>query len=62
MEKTKATNVTTTMMTANASQDDKQNKNNPKLLIIDFIMPEGNEPFIGKFVDIVMLALTHSQN
>ena len=38
---------------------DKQNKNNPKLLIIDFIMPEGNEPFIGKFVDIVMLALTH---
>jgi hypothetical protein len=22
-------------------------------------MPEGNEPFIGKFTDILMLALTH---
>ncbi len=54
MEKTNAKAGTT-----NASHDDKQNKNNPKLLIIDFIMPEGNEPFIGKFVDIVMLALTH---
>ncbi len=44
----------------NASHDDdKQNKNNSKLLIIDFFMPEGNKPFIGKFVDIVMLALTH---
>ena len=30
-----------------------------KLLIIDTIMPEGNEPFIGKFTDIFMLALTH---
>ena len=30
-----------------------------KLLIIDTIMPEGNEPFIGKFTDILMLALTH---
>jgi len=65
MEKTKskATMTTTTsiMMTVNASQedDDKQNKNNPKLLIIDLIMPEGNKPFIGKFIDIVMLALTH---
>jgi hypothetical protein len=29
------------------------------LLIIDTIMPEGNEPFIGKFTDIIMLALTH---
>jgi hypothetical protein len=29
-------------MTVNASQDDdRQNKNNPKLLIIDLIMPEG---------------------
>ena len=43
----------------NASHDDKQNKNTPKIIIIDFIMPEGNKPFIGKFVDIMMLALTH---
>jgi O-methyltransferase domain len=34
-------------------------KMSPKLLIIDTIMPEGNEPFIGKFTDILMLALTH---
>jgi hypothetical protein len=34
-------------------------KTSPKLLIIDTIMPEGNEPFIGKFTDILMLALTH---
>jgi len=48
-----------TVMTMNASQDGKQKKIHPKLLIIDSIMPEGNEPFIGKFIDIVMLALTH---
>ena len=30
-----------------------------KLLIIDTIMPKGNEPFMGKFTDIFMLALTH---
>ncbi len=65
MEKTKSkattTTTTSTTMTVNdASQgDNKQNKNNPKLLIIDLIMPEGNKPFIGKFIDIVMLALTH---
>jgi hypothetical protein len=42
------------------SQDeDRQNEYTPKLLIIDLIMPEGNKPFIGKFIDIVMLALTH---
>jgi hypothetical protein len=29
------------------------------LLIVDTIMPESNEPFIGKFTDILMLALTH---
>jgi hypothetical protein len=29
-----------------------------KLLIIDTIMPESNEPFLGKFTDIIMLALT----
>jgi hypothetical protein len=34
-------------------------RTSPKLLIIDTIMPEGNEPFIGKFTDILMLALTH---
>ena len=36
-----------------------QKKVSPKLLIIDTVMPEGNEPFIGKFTDILMLALTH---
>ena len=34
-------------------------RTSPKLLIIDTIMPEGNEPFIGKFTDIIMLALTY---
>jgi hypothetical protein len=29
-----------------------------KLLVIDTIMPESNEPFIGKFTDIIILALT----
>ncbi len=48
-----------TVTTMNASQDGKQKKIHPKLLIIDSIMPEGNEPFIGKFIDILMLALTH---
>ena len=48
-----------TVATMNASQGDKQKKIQPKLLIIDLIMPEGNEPFIGKFIDILMLALTH---
>jgi hypothetical protein len=49
---------TMTTMTMNANQDNKHNFR-PKLLIIDTIMPEGNEPFIGKFTDILMLALTH---
>ena len=40
------------------NQDNRKNTT-PKLLIIDTIMPEGNEPFIGKFTDILMLALTH---
>jgi DNA-binding PadR family transcriptional regulator len=48
-----------TVTTMNASQDGKQKKIHPKLLIIDSIMPEGNEPFIGKFIDILMLALTY---
>ena len=30
-------------------------KTSPKLLIIDTVMPEGNEPFISKFTDILML-------
>lgn len=30
-----------------------------RLLVIDIIMPETNEPFIGKFTDILMLTLTH---
>jgi O-methyltransferase len=40
------------------NQDNRKNTT-PKLLIIDTIMPEGNEPFIGKFTDMLMLALTH---
>jgi hypothetical protein len=43
-----------------SNQEDKQ-KFNTKLLIIDVIMPpEGNEAFIGKFLDIQMLVLTQS--
>lgn len=42
-----------------SNRDDKQNLK-PKLLIIDVIMPEGNDSFFGKFLDILMLALTHS--
>jgi hypothetical protein len=43
-----------------SNQEDKQ-KLNTKLLIIDVIMPpEGNEAFIGKFLDIQMLVLTQS--
>jgi hypothetical protein len=42
----------------NENQDNRK-KISPKLLIIDTIMPEGNEPFIGKFTDVLMLALTH---
>jgi len=34
-------------------------KINPGLLIIDTIMPETDERFIGKFTDILMLAVTH---
>jgi len=45
---------------ARGSENQTNRKNTtPKLLIIDTIMPEGNEPFIGKFTDIFMLALTH---
>jgi hypothetical protein len=54
-----AMNETITTMTMNANQDNNNQKLIPKLLIIDTIMPEGNEPFIGKFTDILMLALTY---
>jgi hypothetical protein len=41
----------------NPDRGDTQ-KRNPRLLIIETIMPEGNEPFFGKFTDVLMLALT----
>lgn len=41
----------------NLNRGDTQNRN-PRLLIIETIMPEGNEPFFGKFTDILMLVLT----
>lgn len=41
----------------NSDRGDTQ-KRNPRLLIIETIMPEGNEPFFGKFTDVLMLALT----
>ncbi len=38
-----------------------QDKRTPKLLIIDMIMPdEDDSSFMGKFVDIMMLALTQN--
>ncbi len=48
-------------ISSSSSNENKVNrrKTSPKLLIIDTTMPEGNEPFIGKFTDILMLALTH---
>ena len=50
-------NISSSSIT-NANQTNRK-KTSPKLLIIDTIMPEGNEPFIGKFTDIIMLVLTH---
>ncbi len=41
-----------------SNQDNKQ-KLKSKLLIIDVIMPEGNEAFMGKSLDILMLVLTN---
>jgi hypothetical protein len=35
-----------------------KSRRNPKLLIIETIMPEGNGPFLGKFTDVLMLVLT----
>jgi hypothetical protein len=45
-------------MKITSSNHDKR-KIDARLLVIDIIMPESNEPFIGKFTDILMLALTH---
>ena len=42
------------------SLNDYKLKNNIRLLVIDTIMPESNEPFVGKFTDILMLALTRN--
>jgi hypothetical protein len=50
--------IDTTSSIVSEYQDNRKSTT-PKLLIIDTIMPEGNEPFIGKFTDILMLALTH---
>lgn len=50
--------IDTTSSIVSENHDNRKNTT-PKLLIIDTIMPEGNEPFIGKFTDILMLALTH---
>ena len=44
--------------TMKSNQDNKQ-KLKSKLLIIDVIMPEGNEAFMGKSLDILMLVLTN---
>ena len=49
--------TTTTIM---KSKKDKQEIIKQKLLIIDMIIPEGNEPSIAEFLDILMLAVSHS--
>lgn len=41
------------------SSNHAKQKINPRLLIIDTIMPETDERFIGKFTDVLMLAVTH---
>jgi hypothetical protein len=51
-------NIPSSSSMINENQANRR-KTRPKLLIIDTIMPEGHEPFIGKFTDILMLALTH---
>ena len=48
----------TSSSSSNENQANRR-KASPKLLIIDTIMPEGNEPFISKFTDIIMLVLAH---
>ena len=44
----------------NISSNHAKQRTNARLLIVDTIMPYSNEPFIGKFIDILMLALTHN--
>ena len=41
------------------SSNHAKQKINPILLVIDTIMPETDEPFTGKFIDLLMLAVTH---
>jgi hypothetical protein len=41
-----------TKQTSNENHANRR-KTSPKLLIIDTVMPEGNEPFIDKFTDIL---------
>lgn len=43
------------------SNKDKQETVKQKLLIIDMIIPEGNESSIAEFLDILMLAVSHSR-
>ncbi len=45
--------------TMKSNQENDKQKLKSKLLIIDVIMPEGNEAFIGKSLDILMLVLTN---
>jgi hypothetical protein len=40
------------------SSNHTKRKINARLLVIDIIMPETSEPFMGKFIDILMLAVT----
>jgi hypothetical protein len=49
--------TTRTIMNSNK---DKQKTVKQKLLIIDMIIPEGNESSIAEFLDILMLAVSHS--
>jgi hypothetical protein len=56
----------TTRKTMNSKKDKEESikqrvrKAYQKLLIIDMIIPEGNEPSIAEFLDILMLAVSHS--
>ena len=52
-------NCLQSIQTFKRENPEKQNLK-PKLIIIDIIMPEKNDPFIGSALDILMLILTHS--
>jgi hypothetical protein len=41
-----------------SSSNHAKQKINPRLLVIDTIMPETDEPFTGKFIDVLMHAVT----